>query len=874
MAGFDSPPAKKRRGLGMAHVKTLSNGEFEYVDTSPKGRKFWMCKVCNDSFSKRTARDHLQGVHHLELTDMTKWIVLQDQSRVKGCREHMCELELATNVSSYDSQVVASSCDDEGAAGQDAVIAGGAGAAGDEAVVPVGAADGVASGGGSVHGSQLVPPQVLVKCKPDGTPFYPLQYVDMPQDSLRPIAVNASDSLAKAAPSSGVMAPDLAAAISSIHEIVQRQDASTKWADKLPKVSVKPDMLNITAPLRKGEGGTLRAAYPIDKAKLPEVDEFLDYLRHSLNKAEAQSQALYLGLRRFLHFWQFDEAGDHSDVTMTSPEVLVAMFKFKQVKALCGSPLFDAKHCWTKVMIQGAIHYVQFHKQELSRYVLHNSGSHYVHYFSSLDALIHELKAGHFRRCMQLYHESMQAKMEEDREALQNMPSVEVLQRAVHEAYMVLQWVTQTHTGAVTAPLRRLVNACMAGGIAFDTFAGRKGEWESLLWDYVQKEVLQNGHAYVICKKHKTSKTYGELCKRLTPGLHKAFQSYSLIERPEGCTTFLVPVHERTEKVSLPHALKCFCKLFLPEGSFHPWYNLVRKWFHNTLMQLTKDEKKLKEFMVKMDAHSVSIQDKHYIIRSPKDDVALADQLIQHVLTQPVPWPSWGEVQSFVDAKGGNVHGYIPDTDVEDTQELHGEAEMEFWEFGEMFGVAMPKLIQDAIQGVGAQGGAMMPLANEPPAAPMIPLAPPPSGSASSSGMPMGSPWAEASSSASGVLPVQAPPPAATVPAANAPAATAPVASAPAASAQSISGIDVKLEPEDGTFPSAAHKQWFLSKVPSVNGGEKNMKKKKAPSIELWRPWITEGIQLGVLPSPEAAKLTVRDYEEKVRSLLRTYREP
>ena len=43
---------------------------------------------------------------------------------------------------------------------------------------------------------------------------------------------------------------------------------------------------------------------------------------------------------------------------------------------------------------------------------------------------------------------------------------------------------------------------------------------------------------------------------------------------------------------------------------------------------MTTDERKLKELMKKLDAHSVNIQEKHYIIRSPDDDMKLADALI------------------------------------------------------------------------------------------------------------------------------------------------------------------------------------------------------------------------------------------------------
>ena len=112
--------------------------------------------------------------------------------------------------------------------------------------------------------------------------------------------------------------------------------------------------------------------------------------------------------------------------------------------------------------------------------------------------------------------------------------------------------------------VRGVANACMAGGIAFDAFSGRKMEWEILHHLYVTTQ-LQNGSVSMICDRHKTAKTYGSIAKLLTPGLCEAFACYARLHRPEWCETFLAPVIEGAQTVSLPSALRAFCSRFLDE---------------------------------------------------------------------------------------------------------------------------------------------------------------------------------------------------------------------------------------------------------------------------------------------------------------------
>lgn len=88
----------------------------------------------------------------------------------------------------------------------------------------------------------------------------------------------------------------------------------------------------------------------------------------------------------------------------------------------------------------------------------------------------------------------------------------------------------------------------------------------------------------------------------------------------------------------MPGALKTFCIRFLDRAAERPTVNLMRKLFHTHLMKLASNEKKLKEVMLLLDAHSVRTQEKHYILREPQDDVLLAKTLVREVLGEEIPW--------------------------------------------------------------------------------------------------------------------------------------------------------------------------------------------------------------------------------------------
>eukprot|EP00974_Lingulodinium_polyedra_P075266 7293624-Lingulodinium_polyedra.AAC.1 len=54
--------------------------------------------------------------------------------------------------------------------------------------------------------------------------------------------------------------------------------------------------------------------------------------------------------------------------------------------------------------------------------------------------------------------------------------------------------------------------------------------------------------------------------------------------------------------------------------------------------------------MTVIDAHGDRVQDKHYILKDPENDVLLAKKLVTTMLGQTVPWPSEQDMQDHLGA--------------------------------------------------------------------------------------------------------------------------------------------------------------------------------------------------------------------------------
>lgn len=350
------------------------------------------------------------------------------------------------------------------------------------------------------------------------------------------------------------------------------------------------------------ERATWPKALSADVVALP---DFKVYLAKNLVKKDAVEKKLLMGAGRALGSLEVLCGDDQAQVEITDVKVIVGLYTSGQHERLLDLPLLHPNFDWTATTISGIVTYAQYHMKVMMDQSFKEDDAAPVEYKLALQALIDDCKSGYTKRCNEQSELSLAAKARRDLQSFKKMPKVPRLQAAVKDAYCTLKIIADKFKHDETLPrwARGAANVAVVGAISFDTFAGRKGEWERAEYHYLC-EVLSSDQRFIVCKEHKTAKTYGDLAKKLTPGLFDALCMYSRLPRPDACRTFLVPVAEAAPSVCFPTCLRTFCKRYLPECEIHPTSNLVRKFFHKKLLGLTKDEEKLKEMMVVLDGHS------------------------------------------------------------------------------------------------------------------------------------------------------------------------------------------------------------------------------------------------------------------------------
>ena len=185
-------------------------------------------------------------------------------------------------------------------------------------------------------------------------------------------------------------------------------------------------------------------------------------------------------------------------------------------------------------------------------------------------------------------------------------------------------------------------NCDIVGTMICNGSAGRCGEWRHLTVQRFDAQMAK-GVDVIACSTHKMSLVYGECSKWLAPGTVDAMTCYSALSRRDAAT-FLVAVPRGVTDVSVPGALHMCGLKYLPQEKTKPTLNLLRKWFHTRLMQMTAPHSSLLELMQRVDAHSTAVGLKHYVMRDHTADAKLAEVLVMAVLGPTVPWPAYMEL--------------------------------------------------------------------------------------------------------------------------------------------------------------------------------------------------------------------------------------
>ena len=565
---------------------------------------------------------------------------------------------------------------------------------GQAAIAPPAAGGGDAAASAPNQAVQPLPPSAhvwramkcWVKCKPDGTPFEPLEVcgladgegpakeVPMAQGELEPnteLCTNPQPLLPNAAQSfeapaaAGVVAISDAGAASSRAEVVpgpmnmltdmwkhqKKQEAKEEkektWHHDLPKVFVKPTHLNHAGVPCKGEvvdgKKCNRADWPPEfSSDFVELNEFGKWLAadKALNNQWAKARCRDVG--RFLG------GLDCQGSTAESTECLVALGRADTYKQYFAMPLMSAKYSWPLDMVDSLVVYIEYHKDIIHDKIKKQDDGPWSKYLNILSGMDSKLKGGIRKKCIMQSEKKLRAKAKADEKAIDLLPPPEVLHAAVSNGYKCLIKIHGMYHDKATMPplVRAKATTCVAGGAALDTYMGRMMEWTLAEAEYVLR-ILATDQEYLECEEHKTSKYYGDVYKWLSSPLKKAMILYSQLPKATACTKFFVPAFEGVEKVCLTHYLKMFCVRFLPEDKTYPTCNLLRKWFHSEMKRKSRDPESVKFLMMQVDPHGDFVMEKHYMLKSPKDHVAIAKVVYNAIMGEVTAWPSEEEAHAY-----------------------------------------------------------------------------------------------------------------------------------------------------------------------------------------------------------------------------------
>ena len=194
-------------------------------------------------------------------------------------------------------------------------------------------------------------------------------------------------------------------------------------------------------------------------------------------------------------------------------------------------PLWEPKHSWTEELIHGLQSYIAFWQIRLGEM---RAGGQQLNYLSTLGCFMERLKINWKGLTDEWKQKKCAEKAREDRAKFSKMPQKEKMNKAVRRAFCMVRKVHKKYKGSGLQIPDRVwtrLNDEVSGAIAYGTFAGRRGEWEKMLLRTMMK-VLEEGKDHVVCPDHKTSSTYGDLAKWLSPRLIEMFKLCLLYTSP------------------------------------------------------------------------------------------------------------------------------------------------------------------------------------------------------------------------------------------------------------------------------------------------------------------------------------------------------
>jgi hypothetical protein len=536
-------------------------------------------------------------------------------------------------------------------------------------------------------------------------------------------------------------ATDVAATMLKQIESVMQTFAGSKtaWKDTLPAVRLKEVFVSCQPPDAKGDG-VRRATWPKELTTMKlQVPQFLDYLKRDKSLKHETTGAHVRGMSRIFDMIESDYDGTGFKATCVDAasdvKLVCSILTHKLYIDIFEMPIMDFKYGWAGEILESLITFCRWHIHDMAGKIVEGELGHWQEFTAALNRLLTHLEGGYRKRSAAIKDRNVLAKQQEDLSRIRKLPTVQQLKEGVANGFTILKLISRTyagHSGRLPARVQGLANCCLIGSVWLNMFGGRKMEWETLSLKQVQ-HIFQDDIDYIVVMNHKTAATYGSLAKWLPPGVRDAFACYMRLPRPDDVTTFFVPAHAGTSKVDVPCSLHGFAARFLPAEASRPTVNLMRKYFHKSLMNLTQDHDSLKKVMTVLDGHSGKTIDKHYSLREPTDDVALAKLLVANVLGDTVAWPASDAIEQGP-AYLNEVLDKYADLDLNvvctslvtfaDCSDDDDEDDtFEHWQFGDIFGIkpSLPVICDDGLSplssGAAKEKPAAKPTAAETPKA-------------------------------------------------------------------------------------------------------------------------------------------------------------
>ena len=462
--------------------------------------------------------------------------------------------------------------------------------------------------------------QCWVKCSEGGLPALPLEC------SMHEPCENSGD----ATPSSS-------------------QCVEEQWASALPTVKIRQCYIECDHAPSAGARRTKAWPIKIDGVGIA-VPEFERFIKSQKNMKSAGVSDATRALSRLMDMMEVNGARITSCDAAADPRVLVSLYLSGAHSDMFSLAITHPAHSWTRKLLECLKLYCEFQISAVARQQLLTDDLKWGKYKVSIEQLLAELKGGVAKRVADEKANRASARRGSDRARIDAFPTVQELQTAVSRGMIALQLIAArcAGRGEMTHADQGQATVAMVGICALNGYFGRKKEWQSATADHVVSQ-LDAGLDYIVCANHKTSRTYGDLAKWLAPGTVAAARCYLQLPRRPDVKSFLCPVGEATDEVDIPSALRRFAARYLPDGSTAPTVNLLRKWYHTKLHAMSSREDTLLQVFKAIDAHSVAVAKKHYVLRGPSDDAKLAEILVLAMLGATVPWPTQKAMEEGAD---------------------------------------------------------------------------------------------------------------------------------------------------------------------------------------------------------------------------------